>query len=118
MIFYFHQPVNLLFLHGGRRIRIRIHISYLWIRNQIREAQKYVHPDSDPDPQHWYEFDILFSAAGQLEPDAACPPLSGPYPALHGGGKGRASAAPPHSAARARIHGQICRVLSRRWAVK
>ncbi len=33
------------------RIRIRIHTSDWWIR--IREAQKHVDPDSDPDPQHW-----------------------------------------------------------------
>jgi hypothetical protein len=38
----------LLFLHDDRRIRIRIHTSDEWIR--IREAQKHVDPD--PDPEH------------------------------------------------------------------
>ncbi len=40
------MKVFLLFLHGGRRIRI--HTFDKWIRIWIREAQKH----SDPDPHH------------------------------------------------------------------
>ncbi len=52
---YWESRFVLLFLHDDRRIRIqsriRIHTFDYWIR--IREAQKRVDPDSDPDPQHW-----------------------------------------------------------------
>jgi hypothetical protein len=43
-------------LHDDRRIRIRIHTSYYWIR--IREVQKHVDP-VDPDPQHWSPPNVL-----------------------------------------------------------
>jgi serine/threonine protein kinase len=56
-------------LHDDRRIRIRIqsririHTSDWWIR--IREAQKHVDPDSDPDPQHWTKESLTSSVQGK-----------------------------------------------------
>jgi len=55
-----------LFLHDDRRIQIqsrirsRIHTSVKWIR--IREAQKHVDPDSDPDLEHCSSVNRIFTA--------------------------------------------------------
>ncbi len=59
----YQKPAKLwkLFLHDDRMIRIRIHTSDYWIRIRIREAQK--HMDSDPDPEHYWKqnfFDLLY----------------------------------------------------------